>query len=70
MQAQNQSITQNEGVNTGVQVLHDAVEGCLHPRFPAHIDILVAPLDERLERVSHLIGSPFVQWHYDESAIA
>ncbi|GLV28241.1 hypothetical protein TomTYG75_07640 [Sphingobium sp. TomTYG75] len=52
------------------QVLHEAVEGCLHPCFPAHIDILIAPLDERLDRVSHLIGDPFVQWHYDKSAIA
>jgi len=51
-------------------VLHEAVEGCLHPRFPAHIDILIAPHDERLNRVSHLIGNPFVQWHYDENAIA
>lgn len=47
-------------------VLHEAIEGCLHPRFPSHIDILIAPLDERLEAVKGLIGNPFVQWAYEE----
>jgi FkbM family methyltransferase len=51
------------------KILHEAIEGCLHPSFPAHIDILIAPLDDRFDAVRHLIGSPFVQWQYDQDSI-
>lgn len=48
----------------GREVLHEAVEGCLHPKFETHINILMAPNDDRFARIESLIGAPFTQWSH------
>lgn len=45
--------------------LHEAIEGCLHAKFDKYIDILVAPGDDRMDRLRDMIGRDWEQWRYD-----
>jgi len=42
-----------------------SLDGCLNPKFDSHIDILVAPNDDRFENIRQLIGADFWEWHVD-----
>jgi len=46
------------------EVLHEAVEGCLHPRFGRYGDILIAPDDARTEKLRHWLGRDWAPWAY------
>jgi FkbM family methyltransferase len=45
-------------------VLHDAIEGCLNPRFDNFMDILIAPEDRRSERLKPYLGRDWQPWNY------
>jgi FkbM family methyltransferase len=47
-----------------LEVLHDAIEGCMHPRFDVHSDLVIAPQDSRFERLRKWIGRDWAQWAY------
>jgi FkbM family methyltransferase len=47
-----------------LDVLHEAIEGCLHPRFDNYMDLLVAPEDSRVDRLRPYFGRAWAQWSY------
>lgn len=49
-----------------LDVLHDAIEGCMHPRFDVHSDLVIAPEDDRFERLRRWFDGArdWAQWEY------
>lgn len=49
-----------------LEVLHDAIEGCMHPRFDVHSDLIIAPDDYRLDRLKKWTDGArdWAQWSY------
>jgi FkbM family methyltransferase len=49
-----------------LEVLHDAIEGCLHPRFDVHGDLIIAPDDSRMDRLKKWTegARDWAQWAY------
>lgn len=44
------------------ETVQQAINGCIHPSKPAYIDILVAPQDNRMDRLREFVGPSWRPW--------